>query len=107
MKKPYLSIRSKLFLSILLILTLSYATLLFATVKSFDAFLAREVGKDLNTSLNIAQNQYLSRAVQMKFALMQPAMAPPVHNHIRSKDKPWLKSALKRWQTILPFVEVM
>lgn len=107
MKRPYLSIRSKLFLSILLILLLSYSTLLFATVKSFDAFIAREVSKDLEASLNFAQNQYFSRANQIKYALMQPAMAPPVHSHLLRKDNAWLKSALKRWQTILPFVDVM
>jgi two-component system sensor histidine kinase VicK len=107
MKRPYLSIRSKLFLSLLLILLLSYSTLLFATVKSFDAFIAKEVSKDLEASLNFAQNQYFSRANQLKFALMQPAMAPPVHSHIRSKDNAWLKSAIKRWQTILPFADVV
>src|ERR1700686_231158 len=93
MKKPYLSIRSKLFLSLLLILLLSYSTLLFGTVKSFDAFIAKEISKDLEASLNFAQNQYFSRASQIKFALMQPALAPPVHSHIRHKDTVWLKSA--------------
>jgi len=99
MKKPYLSIRSKLFFSILLILLISYSILLFTTVKTFDAFLSREVGKNLEASLNFAENQYLSRASQIKLALMQPASSPYLHLHFRDKDKAFLQSAMKRWWT--------
>lgn len=107
MKKPYFSIRSKLFFSILLILFVSYSTLLLATVKTFDAFLAREVNKDLETSLNLARDQYFARANQIKLALMQPASSPYLHLHFRHNDKAFLQSAMKRWQNALPFIDIL
>ena len=107
MKKPYLSIRNKLLLSILLILLVSYSILLFTTVKNFDAFVAKEVGKDLDASLNFADNQYFSRASQIMPVLMQPAHAPPAQQQIRQRNIPWLKDALKRWQNTLPFIDVL
>jgi len=107
MKKPYLSIRSKLFFSILLILLVSYSTLLLTTVKTFDSFLATEVSKDLEASLKLAQHQYFSRADRIKFSLIQPSMAPPVQDRFRRKDRAWLKDAMRRWSSALPFIDVM
>ena len=60
--KPRLSIRSKLFLSILLILLVSYSTLLFTTIKSVEKFIEEEVNKELAEHLNYAHSQYLARA---------------------------------------------
>ncbi|HEY6872106.1 MAG TPA: ATP-binding protein [Geobacteraceae bacterium] len=107
MGKPYLSIRSKLFFSVLLILFLSYATLLFTTVATVDAFLDKEVGKDLEASLSFARERYFSRADQIKFALLQPAMAPPLHDRLRHGDKAWLRGALERWRAALPFIDIL
>ncbi len=103
--KPHLSIRSKLFLSILLILLVSYSILLYTTIKTFDSFLEKEVNKDLEASLNLARSQYFARADQIKFALMQPATAPLTQRNIREKNREWLKAALKRWP--FPFVDTL
>ena len=103
--KPHLSIRLKLFFSILLILVVSYSILLFTMIKSFDSFLDKEVGKDLEASLNFARNQYFSRSDQLKLALMQPATAPLAQRNIREKNEVWLRTAIKRWP--FPFIDIL
>jgi len=107
MIKPHLSIRNKLFFSILLILLVSYATLLYTTVTNFDAFLDKEVSKDLDASLDFARNHYFSRAEQIKLSLLQPAISPYTQHHIRHRDRVWLKEAMERWRTALPFIDVL
>lgn len=107
MKKPYLSLRNKLLLSILLILLVSYSILLLTTARSFELFLEREVNKDLETSLSFAQNQYYSRAGQIRLFFTQPATAPPAQARLRQGDTVWLNNAVHRWQGLLPFVDVV
>ena len=107
MKLPFLSIRYKLLFSILLILLVSYSILLFTTVKTFDAFLEREVIKNLEICLNLARNQLYSRAKQASFTLTQAAMAPSMQERIIHNDKAWLHKALQRWQKNLSFLEVL
>ncbi len=102
-----LGIRSKLFFSILLILLLSYSTLIYSTVKTLNATLEEKIGRDLEANLKFAHFQYLARAEQMKYTLLQPAMAPPAQQHLQARDKVWLKKALHRWQKILPFVDLL
>ena len=103
--KPYLSIRTKLFFSILLILLVSYSILVYTTVKTYEAFLEKEVSKDLEASLNFARTQYFARADQLKLALMQPAAAPLAQLNMREKNSVWLRAALKRWP--FPFVDTL
>lgn len=102
-----LGIRSKLFFTILLILILSYSTLIYSTIKTLNAALEDKIGRDLEANLKYARFQYLARAEQMKYTLLQPAMAPPVQQHLQIRDKVWLKEALHRWQKILPFVDLL
>jgi len=64
--RAHLSIRTKLFFSILLILLVSYSFLLYTSINSFESFLDREVGKDLDASLNLARNQFFARADQIR-----------------------------------------
>ena len=54
---PRFGIRSKLFLSILLILLLSYSTLIYTTVISLYATLEEDIGKELATNLKYIQSQ--------------------------------------------------
>ncbi|KAF0218404.1 MAG: multi-sensor signal transduction histidine [Geobacteraceae bacterium] len=105
--KPRLSIRSKLILSILPILLVSYSTLLFTTIKSVEKFVEEEVIKELAEHLNYAHSQYLERSEVIKYSLMQPASAIPVQMRLQKKDKEWLKDALQRWRNTLPFADVL
>jgi len=103
--KNHLSIRTKLFFSILLILLVSYSILLHTTIKTYDSFLEKEVGKDLEASLNVARVQYFARTDQLKLALMQPAAAPLAQRKMRERDTEWLRAALNRWP--FSFVDVL
>jgi two-component system, OmpR family, sensor histidine kinase VicK len=105
--RPHLSLRTKLFFSILLILLVSYSFLLFTTINSFESFLAREVSKDLDASLNLARNQYFARADQIKLALMQPARAPNVQREFRSGNRLWFRDAMRRWRASIPFIDIL
>lgn len=102
-----LSIRSKLFLSILLILLVSYSTLLFTTFQSIEAHIENDIAKGLEEHLNYSRSQFYARAEQIKYSLMQPVTAPPVQQHLRAKDSIWLKDALFRWRKVLPFIDTM
>lgn len=103
--KPYLSIRTKLFLSILLILIISFSIVLYSTIKTYDSFLEKEVNKDLEASLNFARSQYFARADQVKLALMQPAAAPLAQKNMRENNSEWLRTAIKRWP--FPFIDTL
>lgn len=104
---PRLSIRNKLFLSILLILLVSYTILILATVKSMNVFLEDSLAKELSENLRYAKDQYLTRANQIQFLLMHPASAPPVRERIQNRDRLWLMDAARRWHSTIPFVEIL
>lgn len=104
---PRFGIRSKLFLSILLILLLSYSTLVYTTVKNLYATLEEDIGKELATNLKYIQSQYLARADLIKYSLMQPASSEFVQKRLLEKDKAWLKGALLRWENNLPFIDTL
>jgi two-component system sensor histidine kinase VicK len=105
--RPHLSIRTKLFFSILLILLVSYSFLLFTSINSFESFLDREVSKDLDASLNLARNQYFARADQIRLALMQPARAPNVQREFVSAERTWFRDAMRRWRSTIPFIDIL
>jgi two-component system, OmpR family, sensor histidine kinase VicK len=107
MKIPYLSIRYKLLLAVLLILLVSYTILLFTTLKTIDGFLDREVIKNLETCLNLSRNQLYSRAKQTSFTLAQAAMAPVLQEAMIQKDSIWLHKALHRFRANLSFIDVL
>ena len=102
-----LTIRSKLFLSTLLILLVSYSILIKTTVSTIDTFLEGYLTKELTENLLFAKDQYQARAEQIKYSLMQPAAVPHVQERIARHDVAWLTDAARRWQAILPFVEVV
>lgn len=105
--QPLLSIRTKLFLSILLVLVVSYATLIFTTVKSVYSTLEDKIDHDLSDDLRYARSQYLARAELMKYNLMQPASVEAVRRRVRDHERRHLKRSIERWHSILPFAEVI
>ncbi|HEY6009305.1 MAG TPA: ATP-binding protein [Geobacteraceae bacterium] len=104
---PRLSIGKKLFFFILLVPLISFAILTFSTIRSYEALVVAETDQELEEHLNYARNQFLLRAEQTRFTLMNPASAPPVHHYLRNRNRDYFKSALRRWQMILPFAEMM
>ncbi len=104
---PRLSIRSRLLLSILLILLVSYATLVFTTIKNVNASLEEKIDKDLEENLRYVKSQYLARAELVQYSLQQILAEPSVQLQIRQNDINWLKDALARWHKLLPFIDLL
>lgn len=102
-----LNIRSRIFCSILLILLVSFAILIYTTVTRVYISIQDKLNQDLEENLKYAQHEYLERAERVKYALMMPASATAVQEHMQGRDKPWLRDALRRWRKILPFVDVI
>uniref|UniRef100_A0A831XF09 histidine kinase n=1 Tax=Geobacter metallireducens TaxID=28232 RepID=A0A831XF09_GEOME len=102
-----LTIRTKLFLAILLILFVSYAILIQTTVTSINASLEETLTKELHENLRYAKDQYAARADQIKHALLLPAAAKPVQERVAGRDSAWLQETARRWRTSLPFAELI
>jgi PAS domain S-box-containing protein len=103
--KPRFTIRTKLLVAILLILLVSYATLIVTTLNSYESFIAGETTRELEANLNFAQKQYLVRAEQLMYSLLHPAAASRIQDALMRRNIPVLKKAMGRWQEITPFVE--
>jgi PAS domain S-box-containing protein len=104
---PRFGIRGKLFVSILLILLLSYSTLVYTTIQNLYASLEENIKKELETNLKFVQSQYAARADLIKYSILQPASSDYVRDHLQAGDKAWLMNSLKQWQSIIPFVDVL
>jgi hypothetical protein len=102
-----LSIRSKLFLSILFILVFSYAILLYATIRHVNASLEQKMDEDLEADLRYAQSQYLAHANEIRATLQTPALTSQIHQAIRQNDRKTLENAVVQWKNSLPSVDIL
>ena len=100
-------IRTKLLLSILAILLISYSTLLYSTMKTLSASLRTEIDKTLQANLKFARTQYFDRANIVKYSLMQSTVSDTVQKQMRDGNRAWFAERLKRWQAVLPFLDLM
>jgi two-component system sensor histidine kinase VicK len=105
--QPRFGIRTKLLLSILAILLISYSTLLYSTMKTLSASLHTEIEKNLEANLRFARSQYLERANIVKYSLLQPSMSEVVQQDMLEKNLPSLAKRVERWHGVLPFLELM
>jgi len=105
--QPRFGIRTKLLLSILAILLVSYSTLLYSTMKTLSASLRTEIERNLDTDLKFARNQYIDVTSLVRYSLMQPANSPSVQERMRDGDRVWLTQRLERWHGVLPYLELM
>jgi two-component system, OmpR family, sensor histidine kinase VicK len=105
--QPRFGIRLKLLLSILAILLVSYSTLLYSTMKTLSASLRTEIDRNLESNLKFARSQYFDSADVVKYSLMQSSVSESVQRRIRERNREWLSSRLHRWQSVLPFLELM
>lgn len=105
--QPRFGIRTKLLLSILAILLVSYSTLLYSTMKTLSASLRTEIDRNLETNLKFARSQFFAKAEIVKYSLMQPSLSRTVHEHMRKGDRAWIAERLGQWHTVLPFLEMM
>lgn len=100
-------IRTKLLLSILAILFVSYSTLLYSSMKTLNASLSTELDRNLATNLKFARSQYLGQAQIAKFSVMHSVVSQTVQQRLAEHDGAWLTQRLKRWHTVLPFMDLL
>ena len=105
--QPRFGIRTKLLLSILAILLVSYSTLLYSTMNTLSASLRTEIDKSLEANLKFARSQYFDRADIVKYSLLQPTLSGTVQQRLRLRDGAWLADRLQRWHAVLPFLDMM
>ncbi|QWV97382.1 HAMP domain-containing protein [Geomonas nitrogeniifigens] len=105
--QPRFGIRTKLLLSILAILLISYSTLIYSTMKTMSASLRTEVDRNLDTNLTYARSQYLDRAKVAKYSLLQPATSRLVQERLTAKDRAWLDDRLKVVHQVLPYLDFL
>jgi len=101
------SIRTRLFLSILLCLLPIQAILVYSVISRYDDFFNERIIKNLDDGLNVVHTQFNSRLAEMRNAFLFPASSPHVRQHIKSRDVDWLTKSLQRWNDILPYVDFM
>lgn len=100
-------IRTKLLLSIFVILLISYSTLLYSTMKTMSASLRAEVDRNLETSLTYARSQYSDPSNLVKYSLLQPATSTIVHDNLKKHNHEWLNKRLKSLHKVLPFLDFL
>jgi two-component system, OmpR family, sensor histidine kinase VicK len=100
-------ISTKLLLSILAILLISYSTLLYSTTSTLSASLRAECERNLESNLKIARSQYFDTANVVKYSLLQSTVSTQVQRRLRERDTGWLQDRLRRWHAVLPFLELM
>lgn len=100
----FLSIRVKLFLSILLAILVSYTLLLFLTIHSIDASLENEIAKDLETNLGTVRYQLFTGLNKLRYVLQFPSSRPQVKDYMSRRNVRELAGVLNSIRQALPFL---
>lgn len=102
--KLHLSIRVKLFLSILLAILASYFVLLITTVRNIDASFEEKISRDLEANLRFVRYQLFTGANQVKYALLLPASRPKTKEYLLRGNTVELSGVLRSIKESLPFL---
>jgi PAS domain S-box-containing protein len=105
--QPHFGIRTKLLLSILAILLVSYSTLLYSTMNTLSASLRSEIDKNLEANLKFARSQYFDRTDIIKYSLTQSSFSRTMHKQLQLRDSKGLTERVERWRSVLPFLEMI
>jgi len=104
---PRFGVRGKLLISIILILLLSYSTLVYVTTKSLYASLDENINQDLETNLRYVQSQFLARTDTVKYSILQTAASAAFQERLRAGDRTELRNALQLCYRNLPFIDFL
>lgn len=103
----FMGIRTKLLLSILLLLVISFSILLFTTIVSVESFISRQIDAELTETLRNLKHQLDARVGATRDSLLQPASSRTVQQRLAAQDSAWLSDALARWHENLPSVDFL
>lgn len=101
-----LTIKTKLFLTISIILACSYAILFFTSVISIQRFTEEEVVKDLEAALKFAKIEFNERPGLLLQTLKLPLLDVSVQQLFVTRDATALKKAAGNWVTSLDKIEL-
>jgi two-component system, OmpR family, sensor histidine kinase VicK len=102
--KFHLSIRVKLFLSILLAILASYSFLLITTIRNIDDSFEEKISRELEANLRFVRYQLFAGANQIKFALLLPASRPKTKEYLQRRNSAELSGVLRSIKETLPFL---
>lgn len=105
--KNSLTIKSRLFLTIAVILATSYVILFFSSIISIQRFTDEEIAKELQYSLRFAKSQLNTRPEMVLEALKLPVSAANVQKLFAQSDAKALKEAAGRWVKSLDFIDML
>lgn len=100
-----LSIRVKLFLSILLAILVSYVILMFLTIRQLEASLDEKITRDLETNLGFVRYHFHAGANQIASSLIIPVSRPKVKRYLQQRDTDELTGVLLGIVKALPFLQ--
>lgn len=100
----HLSIRVKLFFSILFAILASYTIFLFLTARTIEDSLEKKTARDLETNLRFFRYQFSSAANQLRYVLFFPSTRPQVKDYLRKRDVNELTGVLASIHKSLPFL---
>lgn len=102
-----LTITSRLFLAIVVILVCSYSLLFFSSYFSIQQFTEDEIVKDLQTALKFAKSEFSARPEIVLESLKMPVSSTPVQGWFKQRDSEKLRDAVYRWNKSLDFLEMI
>lgn len=100
-----MGIRTKLLISFLFLLVISFSILLSTTIVSVETFSSKQIDAELIEELRYFQHEFYSRAESARNALSQPVSALPVQSRLIARDREWMIDAIERWHANLPFLD--
>jgi len=98
---------TRLFLSILATLAVSFGVLYLFTMYSLNTFVSAEIDRTLARDISFVRRELAERQDVVLRSLSQPASAAPVHERIEKRDTVWLDDAVSRWREQLPTVDTI
>src|SRR6185369_15652267 len=101
------SIRTRLFLSILLCFLPIHGLLIYIFISRYNDVLNGRISHNLAQSLIVVRNQFFEPMDHMKTVLQFPANAPHLKRLIHTRDRTGLISELSNWAVMMPAMEIM
>lgn len=105
--KSSLTIKSRLFFTIVAILACSYAVLFFSSLFTIQTFIEDETSKDLELSLRFAKSQLNARPELILEVLKLPASTRELQKIFMTADHEGLRESVKLWTGTLDFLEML
>jgi PAS domain S-box-containing protein len=100
-----MKIRSKLFLSYILLVLLSIGILTIISVSEASKKIEKETSEALEHHLGVVWKQYYVRAEQMRLGMLQAASTMELKEAVSKKDRGFLKNRLLLWKSYRPYVD--